>query len=82
MTLHSHAKAMICMSLLNSSTSMGTSLSRIRKISKTELSVFFDLECLSTWLGYRARVRVRVRVRVDDRVRVGDRVRVRVRGEG
>ena len=48
MPLHSHAKAMICMSLLNSSTSMGTSLSLIRKISKTELSVFFDLECLST----------------------------------
>mmetsp|Transcript_8875 Transcript_8875/g.26435 ORF Transcript_8875/g.26435 Transcript_8875/m.26435 type:complete len:223 (+) Transcript_8875:605-1273(+) len=44
----SQAKARIDWSFENSCTSMGTPLSRSRKSSKAELSVFLDLECLST----------------------------------
>mmetsp|Transcript_4652 Transcript_4652/g.7758 ORF Transcript_4652/g.7758 Transcript_4652/m.7758 type:complete len:216 (+) Transcript_4652:733-1380(+) len=48
MPFGSQAKATIVASFENSDTSMGTSLSRRRKSSKAELSVFFDFECLST----------------------------------
>ena len=44
----SHAKATMTLSLSNSFTSIGTSLSSTRKSSNAELSVFLLFECLST----------------------------------